>query len=134
MEEKTLYEMILEKLGVEEGEKFNIILENGKPSRFNFFYFEGCHLYDKYGNKSSSALGRLITGKATIEKLHWKPKVGEIVYYVDCVDEEIHGTPFSYNPFDLAMLKCEWYFRTEEKAEANKERVLKEMKEVLNNE
>ena len=44
----------------------------------------------------------------------------------------VYSLVFNFDDSDgVALLKCGWLFRTKEEAEANRERVLKEMKEVM---
>lgn len=133
MEDKTLYEMILEKLGVEEGERFKILSDDyNELLEKEVFHFYGGYLYDDDCEAISGILIQdLINGKATIEKLPWKPKVGEIIYFIGNSKGIIHEKLFNDIVSDLAMLKCEWFFKSYKEAEENKERVLKEMIEVL---
>lgn len=90
-------------------------------------------LVDKRDVMWSNIFVDLLRGVYTIEKLPWKPKNGDEYYYVTLYyTPEIELTRFdSENPFEIALYKCGWIFRTKEEAESNKERVLKEMKEVI---
>lgn len=133
MEDKTLYEMILEKLGIEKYERFNILLDGNEPSLYDPYHFDEGYLIDGTDDVADDAFAKLLTGKAIIEKLPWEPKLNDNVWYVN-MDGEIYMTSLSNCVIDLAMLECGWYFRTKKEAEANRERVLAEMKEILDNE
>lgn len=132
MEDKTLYEMILEKLGVQEDERFNIRrVKNDKLSLYSPHHFKDGYLIDREDDVSDGIFAELITGNATIEKLPWKPKIRETVYCIGNSKGTIYNRLFNDTASDLAMLKCEWVFKSYKEAEANKKRVLEEMKEVL---
>ncbi len=129
MEEKALYEMILEKLGVEEGEKF--IIRLGDENLYNPYHFSEGYLIDNDDDFDEGLFVNLLTGEATIEKLPWKPFNGDVVWYVNYYGYVCKST-FSYqHPSHLSKLKCGWIFKSYEESEANKDRVLAEMKEVL---
>lgn len=136
-EEKSLIEIVMEKLGVEEGEEFNIMWNGSSLSTLNPFMFKDGKLLSKYKDSYVEYLGALITGEYKIEKLKWKPKNGEKVWSVYSDENKniwcnysIFGESFSNC---VALYKVGWLFKTKEKAEANKKRVLKEMKEVMEN-
>lgn len=131
MEDKTLYEMILDKLGVEEGEKFNVSTDLVGSIIVNPYHFNDGFFIDRTGEVDDNLFIDLLMGKATIEKMPWKPNFMDYVFFIDNKSEKVYQTMFSNIPSDLAMLKCEWFFKSYKEAEANKERVLKEMGEVL---
>lgn len=114
------------------GEEFNII-EDGKQLYYCPYKFTEKGLVGKYNNIWDKRLSELIRGICKVEKLPWKPKDGETVYGV--CNECVYADEFKSNfPAYLALYKCGWLFRTEAEAEANKERVLAEMKEVIGDE
>lgn len=137
-EEKSLIKIVMEHLGVEEGEEFNIIWDgndSGSLAVYNPFMFKNGNLLSKYKNSRTDFLGRLITGESKIEKLKWKPKNGEKVWII-CSDENKnswcnYSTFKDYSSSCIALYKMGWLFETEKEAEANMKRVLKEMKEVM---
>lgn len=139
-EEKTLLEIVMEYLGVKEGEEFNVVWGsgNGGSSTLNPFMFKDGELLNKYKNSCADYLGALITGKYKIEKLPWKPKHREkawTVYSDENKNRWCNYFSFQENSLScIALYKMGWLFRTEKEAEANKDRVLKEMKEVMENE
>ena len=128
----TPIEYLVQYLGVEENEKFNIIFDDGSKSEYNPYTFSNGILKDKDGDESLNNLLGLICGKATIEKLAWNPNVEDEVWYIGedrCVYDVVYTGIAAY----LAMLKCGWFFRTKAEAESNKERVMAEYKEVMDN-
>lgn len=127
-EEKPLIEIVMDRLGVKEGEEFNIIMGNGESSLCNPYKFKNGYLLSKYNDSSSAHLNCLIIGKYTIEKLPWKPNTYETIWYVGN-NGIIYSSHFS-SIYDLAMYRCGWAFKTIKDAKANKDRVLKEMNEV----
>lgn len=133
MEDKSLYEMILEKLGVEKYERFNILFEGNEPSLYNPYHFDEGYLIDGTDDVADDAFAKLLTGKAIIEKRPWKPKLNDNVWYFD-TDGEFYTKVFSNCVTDLAMLECGWYFRNLKEASENRGRVLEIMKGRFENE
>lgn len=121
----TPFEYIMEYLGVKEDEEFNIDGEFGNPHRFSDGY-----LKNKYDDVCSRTMNELINGNLTLEKLQWKPNVDDIVCCID-TNGKIHYKTYVELAADLALLKNRWIFSTEEEAEANRERIMKEYAEVL---
>lgn len=117
-------------LGVEIGEEFNII-EDGEQLYYCPYKFTEKGLVGKYNNIWDKRLSELIRGICKVEKLPWKPKDKEVVYSMldnhTIFPIEFDCTSTTY----VALYKCGWLFRTEKEAEANKERVIKEMREVI---
>ena len=123
MKEKK-FVLSLDSLGIKEKEVFNIVYKNGYSRQF---YFVKDNLYTKNHELASLTIAlELITGEATIEKLSWDKE--ETVYYIDANSEEIFYKKLEISTHDLAMLKCEWYFRTREEAKRNKEYIINEIR------
>ncbi|WP_195395344.1 hypothetical protein [Holdemania sp. 1001302B_160321_E10] len=104
---KINYEKLLEAFGVVEGEAF-LLSNNVCKDKCKF---EGGKLlwFDKYFNgweESSMRINRLLSLK--LEKLPWKPKDGETVWWICACGECVYSFIFNF-----------------------RERVLKEMKEVI---
>lgn len=130
---KERMEIIAKMFDLELNEKFNIILNSGKLSKYNPYQFTINGLIDKCGDGMNDYILELLTGNITVEKLPWKPKHCEIVYGV--CNGYVYADKFKSNrPDYLALYKLGWLFRTEEEAEANKDRVMKEMNEVIGDE
>lgn len=133
-EEKSLLEIVMERLNIEEGEEFNIYTDCGNPSSGNPFMFEEQMLKDKDGYQCSNHLYLLIIGRYKIEKLKWKPKNGEHVWTVAPNNECVWFVFDDKYPDCVACYKMGWIFKTSEEAEANQERVLAEIREVMEDE
>ena len=130
-EKMTPMEYLKSCLGVVDGELFDVYVD-GDICVYGPYYFKGNDIYDK-NNCDVSYCGithRLLTGKCTLKKIPFMPKYGERYYYfgTGCAIYSRENTNYAY---DISMIKCGWAFRTKEEAEANKERVLAEMKEVM---
>lgn len=126
-ERLTPFQYLLQYLGVEEGEEFNL-----KDDAFSPYQLKGGCLVDREDDEAPDGLRCLLTGKLQIEKLPWKPKNGDMVYYVSPEYENVSKTSFfDKSVSSLALYKNGWLFKTKEEAEAEKERVLKECAEVL---
>lgn len=132
---KERMQKIAEMLGVQLNEEFNIIGE-GKTLDYGPYKFTERGLLNKDDCRLDKKMAELIRGIYKIEKLQRKPKNGDEYYYVELWDiPTIETGRFdSENPYEIALYKCGWLFRTEAEAEANKERVLAEMREVISNE
>ena len=116
---------VLEMLGVEVGEKFNIKPLIGNPYHFD----EDCILVNKNGHDvDDDKIIQILTGAYEIERLPWKPKDGEFYH---CVLND--------GRVDLHLWKSKWYdyycysygnfFRTAvEITDEIKQRILQEMK------
>lgn len=68
-------------LGLELDEEFNIVRE-GKPLNYGPYKFTERGLLDKDGCRLDKKMAELIRGIYTVEKLLWKPKDGERVWYI----------------------------------------------------
>lgn len=132
--EKTIYGMILDKLNLEPKEKFNIIAPKFPSYRVrNPYYFKKGILFDNSNTPCYPEFVDLITSKATIEKLFWKPKDGGLVWFVN-FDGTLSSKNFQKNKICELMFDKGWVFKTKEEAAENAEQILKEMEEMLENE
>ena len=109
-----------------ESEEFKIINVAGKYKITQ----NGCVKDTRGPTEDDYFLKYLLNGNFEIEKIPWKPKEGERYYLVN-ENRDITFSKNDYIIWDASLIKCGWAFRTKEEAEANKERVLKEMREVL---
>lgn len=126
----TPLEYLMEYWDIKEGEKFNIIYENGVKITNNPYYFENGDLFDKYEAICNEEFVMLINGIWTVEKFPWKPIGGDLVWYIG-EDGCVYDAMCTGIAADLAMFKNGWFFKTKEEAENNKEMILAEYKEVL---
>lgn len=119
-------EKIAKLLGLELDEEFII-----QGSEYNPYKITYKGLIDKDGDLSGMWLSEILTGSKNIEKAPWRPKDGDWYYCVGLDGSIEHHIFHDFFISDRAMLKCGWLFKTGGGAEANKERVLREMNEVL---
>ena len=113
-----------------ESEEFKIINDNEPLAGKYKIIQNGCVKDIRGLTKDIYFLKYLLNGDFEIEKIPWKPKEDERYYFVD-ETEDISSYRNTYALLDACLIKCGWAFQTREEAEANRERVLKEMKEVL---
>lgn len=112
---------IADMLGVELGEKFKIRFHGSIDAEDEtYFLQEGYGLCDITGDHiRNNYLGGLLTGRCEIVKLPWKPKNGEIAYYIDA-DRKMRCIEFSdLNCKNLVLYKLGKLYRTREEAEAH---------------
>lgn len=132
--DRTEMEKIAFSFNVGIGEKFNILTEKGTCSIDGPYHFTHTDLLDHNYQKADSALYKLVSGKYQIEFLPWKPEHKDVVWYIE------HDGTIIADSFDetsavcIALLHCGWYFRTKKEAKKNRDRVSKEMKEIIKNE
>lgn len=88
------------------------------------------HSYNWESHLDYGRIAQLLMGELEIERIPWKPKKGEIYYLINETGN-IDYYNNNHDILDACLIKCGWAFRTKEEAEANKERVFKEMWEVL---
>ena len=123
-------EYLKQYLGVTDGELFDVYDEYGDCIKDCPYHFSGNQFINKRRLVDDIAVYDLLTGEYTIKKRPFVPKHLEDYFYIEN-NGEICKTQNRYWNIDLARIKCGWVFRTENEAEANKERVLAEMEEVM---
>lgn len=121
-------------LDLELNEEFNISLTDGSLSSRNPHKFTEHNLVDNGLMPVNGLIGALLTGRYKMKKLKWKPKNNEQVWTVTPNNECVWFVFDDKYPDYVACYKMGWIFKTSEEAEANKERVLREMKEVMDDE
>lgn len=132
-EKMTPIEYLKSYLGVVDGEEFDVY-RDGIKKNIRPYYFEQGKLTIK-GNVNEIftnliVLKSLLNGEYTIKKRPFVPKKREKYWYLN-KKGMINETENIGGAFDTAMIKCGWAFRTREEAEADKERVMREIKEVM---
>lgn len=121
---KNLIPEIAKLLGVEMEEAFKIrrpAYEVCEKGVYAFFEGEGLMKRNEQGefdNNSSIEFEDLCLGNYEIVKLPWKPKYGEIYYFLDINEKEIMSYPWENDTFDYAMKALGMIYRTEEEAQA----------------
>lgn len=120
-------------LGVEIGEPFDAIVENGITSPCGPFYFdENWKIRDNNdGIVPYWFLEKILTGDYTIQKRPWRPKEGEGYYYIRSTDGFISRSTFcGVDADDLALLNMGNCFPTEEAAETAVPEMLAKFEEI----
>lgn len=131
-EKLTPMEYLKQYLGVTDGELFDVYDEYGDCIKDCPYHFSGNQIVNERNLVDYDLVYDLMTYNYTIRKPSFVPKYDEKYFYISYVGV-ICETANWKRPADIAMIKCGWAFRTIKEAEANKERVMKEMKEVMGN-
>lgn len=117
-------------LGVEIGEEFDILNENGEIVDYNPYKFTGDSIIDCEGDVLQCwRLWDLLIGEHTIQKRPWRPKVGELFWTINGKGdaEQYH---FTNDVRDLALLNIGNCFPTREATEAAKPEMLAKFEEI----
>lgn len=123
-EKKTPFQYMLDYYNIKVGEVFKF---DGEEVYFD----EDGNLLYKDGAVTIGFKNKCYNGTANVEKLPWKPKDNDKVWKIDAEGFVYEGTFTESLLSNISLLKLGWIFQTKEEAEANKERVFAEMKEVL---
>lgn len=127
-------------LGVELGELFKI-KTNGNTQKCKYVFRENglFTVIDREEYHSCYQLACLVTGEAEIIKLPWKPEDDETYHYwvnlnnvADYDEWSVQRTAWLGDAIDVARLAMGNCFQTEEKALANKGKVVKRYCDVMN--
>lgn len=109
-------------LGVELGEKFNIIQPNTKiASPIYYFDLEGLKCDETGDWLCGLLLNHLLSGEYTIKRLPWKPSYNEQYYSIGQGGALEPGT-WMNDYIDLAFYKLGNCYRTVQEAEANRDK------------
>ena len=100
--------------GLEIGEEFNVIYDDGKYSEYNPYTFTEEGLVDKDGDWSPIPT-RLLRGVYTIEKLPFRPKEGQL-YYTFGFTLNVISIYWSGCKYDMERKLLGIVFRTEQEA------------------
>lgn len=120
---------ILQKLGVEVGERFDI-KGDGRIGFVNIHFDETYCLWDKEQKNINEIILLIIVGEYEIIKKPWKPQNGEFGYYVS-QDGSINLNNFNKTyATDCGLVVMGNCFRTKAEAEAAKPEMLKKMEEA----
>lgn len=121
---------VVKLLGVEIGEEFNLLNEDGEIVLYSPYKFTGDSIIDYEGDALGGwRLWDILTGEYTIQKRPWRPKVGELFWTINGKGdaEQYH---FTNDVRDLAMLNMGNCFPTKEAAEAAKPEMLAKFEEI----
>ena len=122
---KNLMPEVAKLLGVEIEEEFRIKKYDNRKFKF---YKDGLKMkWDRENewNINNTWLMGLYTGEDEIVKLPWKPKNNEQYWTVE--EDSIFYDSWDNNMMDYSYLKLGNCFRTKEEAEANADRIRKEI-------
>lgn len=120
-------------LGVEIGEPFDAIVENGITSPCGPFYFdENWKIRDNNGGIVPYwFLEKILIGEYTLQKRPWRPKAGEKYWYCSAQDGCVYWAIFCTGiTRDLAILNMGNCFPSEEAAEAAAPEMLEKFEEI----
>jgi len=122
---ENLIPKLAEWLGLVDGDEFDV--EGGV---YNPYKYENGRFNDCEGDRMRDAyLAGMLDGDIEVKKLPWKPKFGEVYWYVHT------GEPVMYTSFtcgaDVARYLMGNCFRTLDEAKANKPEILAKIREVL---
>lgn len=121
---------VAQMLGVEIGEEFDILDENGDDRGWNPHRFTKEMMVDRLGGEGSGWLVcYLLTGEYTLRKRPWKPRRDE-KYWVVCPDGYIDSWIFGNSESDLALLNMGNCFPSREVASAKKDEMLAKFEEI----
>ena len=122
-------------LGVEIGEPFDAIVENGITSPCGPFYFdENWKIRDNNdGIVPYWFLEKILIGEYTLQKRPWRPKTGEDYWHVK-TNGVIDCESYEDWDVDLYRLSTGNCFRTIGEAEANKQKILDHFEQIRSGE
>lgn len=115
-------------LGVEIGEKFDVV-DNGVINGLGPFRFTQMGLKDSISD-SSIVLKKLLSGECTIRKIPWKPKYGEVYWFV-CPDGDVYWRRLVEDNYaDLALLNMENCFQNKEMSENARDGIIEKFEKI----
>ena len=117
--------------GLELGEEFDVRVNSGDLSVYCPIKFTNNGLSDSGELNCDWILPEIIKGNYTVEKIPWKPKIGDTCYFVNYNKRQpnISRMIWEEYTFELMCFKLGNCFKTEEEAEANKEKIIKMLEE-----
>lgn len=118
---KNLIPQIAEMLGVKIGEEFKVVSKEGNEQICNFTMaglFE--HDNKESGSYNKELLAEIVCNNAEIVKLPWKPKKGHLYYTFELLGDKWVVRPAWCGgfPYEYALLKAGWIYRTRAEAKA----------------
>lgn len=117
-------------LGVKVKEDFKVKIHDNEEDDSIYYIGESGDVYkveeDRAYKIYSLSLKDFLNGDAEIVKLSWKPKEGEKYWTFDFSADtisnhhlwEVSGEVWANFPYDIALYKAGWVYRTEEEANA----------------
>ncbi|MCB6570007.1 hypothetical protein LI142_10900 [Eubacterium limosum] len=130
--EKNYIPEVARMLGVEIGEEFDILDENGDARGWNSHKFTKEMMVNCMGGEARGWLVYyLLTGEYTLQKRPWRPKEGEGYYYIRSTDGFLSRSTFhNVDADDLALLNMGNCFPSKDAAEAAVPEMLAKFEEI----
>ncbi len=111
---------VAEMFGVELGEKFKLKDKLLREECLNEYYIDYYSFYSVIGKTpclDPVSLERVLCGRYELVKLPWKPKNGDVYWYLEIGGEKaLCKTIWNNSTFDLAMYKLGKIYRTRSEA------------------
>lgn len=117
-------------LGVEIGEEFDVLFENGLDAEYNPYKFTDTEMVDCDGDESSFTMLDLLTGEYTLQKRPWRPKDDNEYWFVELDGDVQYSYFYKDNESDLASLNMGNCFQSKEAAKAAVPEMLAKFEEI----
>lgn len=116
-------------LGVEIGEEFNLLNEDGEVTTGSPYKLEDNGFINCYGTSQSHALIEILRGDYTIQEPPWKPKQGNLCWFIK-TDGTVCLDRFTVDSQHLSMLSMGNCFSEASEAEAHIEEMVEKYKQI----
>lgn len=116
-------------LGVKVGEEFDILVNETEMLVHGPYKFTDNALVDYVGCKTKDLLYRLLTGEYTLQKCSWKPKQGNLCWFIK-TDGTVCLDRFRVDSQHLSMLSMGNCFGEASEAEAHIEEMVEKYKKI----
>lgn len=122
---------IAKMLGVEIGEEFNLLNEDGEIVLYSPYKFTGDSIIDYEGSTLRGwRLWNLLTGDYTLQKRPWRPKDDDEYWFVELDGDVQYSYFYKDNESDLASLNMGNCFQSKEAAKAAVPEMLEKFEEI----
>lgn len=120
---KNHWEEVAKMFGLELGEEFWVLDENGEKYHDRTFTFSEDGFLDS-AKCDVGGLSSILSRECTIKKIPWKPKDGEIFWFV-AINGEVCNTEYSgTSSLNRLRYKSGNCFKTKKEAEQNADRIV----------
>lgn len=116
-------------LGVEIGEEFNLLNEDGEVTTGSPYKFEDNAFINCYGTSQSHVLIKILRGDYTIQEPPWKPEQGNLCWFIK-TDGTVYLDRFMVDSQHLSMLNIGNCFSEASEAEAHIEEMVEKYKKI----
>lgn len=128
---KSYMPEVAKMLGVEIGEEFDILINEMEMLTHGPYKITDNAIVDYVGCKTKTLLGGLLSGEYTIKKRPWRPKEGDVYYYIRSTDGFLSTSTFiSVDSTNLALLNMGNCFPTKDAAESAVPEMLAKFQEI----